>query len=437
MVRMVHLLEHALQLLSIPQCSFALRVFMPSSHPYDVAILGAGPSGLYLAQQLVQRGLRVVCISATLPIQWPNNYGLWEDDLPPDVTQWIAQRWERPGVRFKPNTPLRLLDRAYISLDNRAMIQGLLPGVELMQGWVGSVSESNDQFSVELRQAQRSEQTIHARMVVDTTGYNSKFTQYQDASSSAGFQTAYGIKLSKGQRPDVDLAEGMVLMDFSHPLPSKTPTFLYAMETPDGLFFEETVLVSRPACSSAWLKTKLRQRIGEVPESEINEREWCWIPMGSALPNLTQRTLAYGGAASMVHPATGYHIAQVLGWAGPFADAIAQSLQGAQPLEQRASACWDALWSADRQRQRALYCYGMDMLCQSTPQQVGAFFEEFFEQPEAAWRGYMSWSLSSRELATVMWRMFGSTSLTMKMHLMKPAAGGGFRNLVRAMGVSL
>ena len=411
---------------------------MSSPQSYDVLLLGAGPSGLCLAQRLARRGLRVACISATAPVVWPNNYGLWEDDLPEDARPWIARRWAQPTVRFRQGAPPRPLDRAYVSLDNSAMIQGLSSGVELLQGWVREVAREGDGFEVMYQPAQEASQSLDARMVVDATGYQSPFTKYEPSASAPGFQTAYGIKLKPGCAPEgLDLEDEMILMDFAHPRSSKTPTFLYAMDTPDGLFFEETVLVSRPACSSTWLQTKLRQRIGDVPDAWIHEREWCWIPMGGALPRADQLTLAYGGAASMVHPATGYHIAQVIKWSEGFADAIAQSVRSGEPLEARARACWAALWTPDRRRQRALYCYGMDMLCQSTPEQVSAFFEEFFEQPEAAWRGYMSWSLSPRELASVMLRMFGSTSLSMKMHLMKPAAGGGFRDLVRAMGVSL
>ena len=37
----------------------------------------------------------------------------------------------------------------------------------------------------------------------------------------------------------------------------------------------------------------------------VEEEEYCYIPMGGELPDLTQRILGFGGAANMVHPATG------------------------------------------------------------------------------------------------------------------------------------
>lgn len=37
-------------------------------------------------------------------------------------------------------------------------------------------------------------------------------------------------------------------------------------------------------------------------------QEWSYIPVGGSLPNTEQKNLAFGAAASMVHPATGYKI---------------------------------------------------------------------------------------------------------------------------------
>lgn len=37
----------------------------------------------------------------------------------------------------------------------------------------------------------------------------------------------------------------------------------------------------------------------------VEEEEYCYIPMGGELPDLAQRIVGFGGAANMVHPATG------------------------------------------------------------------------------------------------------------------------------------
>lgn len=43
----------------------------------DVAIVGAGPSGLSLAAEVASRNLTVHVIDPKLNVQWPNNYGVW------------------------------------------------------------------------------------------------------------------------------------------------------------------------------------------------------------------------------------------------------------------------------------------------------------------------------------------------------------------------
>jgi lycopene beta-cyclase len=40
----------------------------------------------------------------------------------------------------------------------------------------------------------------------------------------------------------------------------------------------------------------------------VEEEEYCYIPMGGELPDLTQRVVGFGGAANMVHPATGTYV---------------------------------------------------------------------------------------------------------------------------------
>ena len=47
------------------------------------------------------------------------------------------------------------------------------------------------------------------------------------------------------------------------------------------------------------------------PES-VREEEYCYIPMGGALPDPEQRIVPFGGAANTVHPATGYQLCRML-----------------------------------------------------------------------------------------------------------------------------
>ena len=81
------------------------------------------------------------------------------------------------------------------------------------------------------------------------------------------------------------------------------------------------------------------------------EEEWSYIPVGGPLPVAHQTVTAFGAAANLVHPATGYSIARSLREAPGMADAVAAILQRQQPVGQTAHDVWRALWPAEKQRQ--------------------------------------------------------------------------------------
>lgn len=70
---------------------------------------------------------------------------------------------------------------------------------------------------------------------------------------------------------------------------------------------EETSLVARPAIGFEELKQRLDRRLQHlgVKIKEVEEEEFCLIPMGGTLPKLPQRVLGIGGTGGMVHPSTG------------------------------------------------------------------------------------------------------------------------------------
>ena len=72
--------------------------------------------------------------------------------------------------------------------------------------------------------------------------------------------------------------------------------------------------------------------------------------MNVPLPDLTQRVVGFGGAASMVHPASGYLIASVLRRAPELASAVAQVLGRDALPEEGAAAAWRALWPKEQVR---------------------------------------------------------------------------------------
>jgi lycopene beta-cyclase len=93
----------------------------------------------------------------------------------------------------------------------------------------------------------------------------------------------------------------MVLMDYrdDHLTPedrTAPPTFLYAMDLGDGVFFvEETSLAHCPAISLEVLEKRLYQRLAhrQVEVTEIHHVERCLFPMNLPLPDLGQPVVGF------------------------------------------------------------------------------------------------------------------------------------------------
>jgi lycopene cyclase-like protein len=107
------------------------------------------------------------------------------------------------------------------------------------------------------------------------------------------------------------------------------PTFLYAMDLGDGRFFvEETSLALAPAVPFPVLRQRLLARLAHrgVRVEAIEHEEFCLFPMNPPLPDLNQPVVGFGGAAGMVHPASGFMVGSVLRRSPGLAAAIASAL---------------------------------------------------------------------------------------------------------------
>ena len=223
----------------------------------------------------------------------------------------------------------------------------------------------------------------------------------------------------------------MVLMDYRDAHLTleerREPTFLYAMDLGGGRYFtEETSLARRPGLSFEVLKDRLHRRLAHrgVAVQRVFETEGCLFPMGLPLPDLTQRALGFGGAASMVHPASGYMIASVLRAAPRLADTIASNLHRESP-EALSRQAWQTLWPAEQIRRRSLYLFGLEALLKMNAEQLRGFFAAFFALPAPLWQGYLSGTLSVREQAEAMARLFAHAPNGVRLPLTRTAFGHG------------
>mmetsp|Transcript_31957 Transcript_31957/g.68042 ORF Transcript_31957/g.68042 Transcript_31957/m.68042 type:complete len:282 (-) Transcript_31957:65-910(-) len=182
---------------------------------------------------------------------------------------------------------------------------------------------------------------------------------------------------------------------------AEPPTFMYAMplgEVEGGgqrVFFEETSLVARPGAISideckARCMARLEHLGVKIKPGSIHDEERCCIPMGGPLPDPNQRTVAFGGAAAMVHPSTGYHLCRMMAGAASLARSLDTSLLNGLDPGQTAAAAYDAVWSSETQAQRDFAVFGGEFLMSLDIEGLRSFFKSFFALPEPLWAGFLA-----------------------------------------------
>jgi lycopene beta-cyclase len=387
---------------------------------YDAIVVGAGPAGLSIAAELCRLGLRLLGVSPKQPeTPWANTYGIWCDDLEIlGLGDLLAHRWSDCSVYT--NSGEIPLKREYGLFDNGCLQTHLLAqcGSGSMVWQTGSAARVNPCAGGQLLVTQDGKE-FTARIVIDASGHRPALIRRTPGSQLA-YQAAYGI-VGTFRHPPVRQGQ-MVLMDYRadhlSEIDRDPPTFLYAMDLGKGTFFvEETSLACRPAFKLKTLENRLSRRLESMgtPVTEIQRVEKVIFPMDSPLPGLPRPVVGFGGAASMVHPASGYMVGAVLKRAPLLAGAIAQALAAQKP--DPVGEAWRAVWPIKQVRKRALYLFGLENIMRLNSSQVNQFFQAFFNLPERLWRGYLSDTLSIGEILQAMLRMFYNSPGEVKLSL--------------------
>ena len=139
--------------------------------------------------------------------------------------------------------------------------------------------------------------------------------------------------------------------------------------------------------------------------------EFCLFPMNLPLPDRTQPVLAFGGAASMVHPASGYMVGALLRRGPDLARGIAEALSerpglGSAALARRG---WQALWPTELVLRHQLYQFGLGRLMGFQDSLLRRHFETFFSLPHEEWSGFLTNTLPLPRLMAVMLRLFAKS----------------------------
>ena len=230
-------------------------------------------------------------------------------------TSWTESRWSDAAPGALENVTLQ---RPYGRVDRKRLKRRLVDacaagGATLLTKRAVDVEGTAVEFD--------DGSSVRACVVVDATGFRRKFVKH-DVAFDPGFQVTYGALLRVEKHPFP--LDKLVLMDYRDEYigddndmrkrNERFPTFMYVMPISDTeIFFEETVLVSRPGADSADLEARLRKRLSVsygIEHFEVLESERAAIPRGGMDPVVPQRVVGCGATASCVHPASGYMVAR-------------------------------------------------------------------------------------------------------------------------------
>ena len=389
--------------------------------------MGAGPAALCITSELVQQGLDVQAIASNSPLEpWPNTYGIWASELESlNMQELLKYRWKDTvsffgdGLSNEGNLCTKhSLDYGLFNLDN--FQNALLEKCDGLSWQVETVKEIN--FSEkETVVICASGKKYHARLVIDASGHKTPFIKRPEHDEIAK-QAAYGV-VGKFSSAPVE-QNRFVLMDFrpdhlnSDQL-KEPPSFLYAMDLGDGSFFvEETSLACSPPVSFETLKARLNSRLLSrgIQIEEIIHEEHCLFPMNLPLPYRDQPLLAFGGSASMVHPASGYMVGSLLRRAPSLAKEVAKIIKKDPliPTSQIARRGWQTLWTNELVQRHRLYQFGLQRLMSFDESLLRIFFDTFFKLPKKDWYGYLTNTLPLPRLFIVMLKLFSIAPLRVR-----------------------
>nr|AUE44518.1 lycopene epsilon-cyclase [Grateloupia catenata] len=377
---------------------------------YDVLVIGAGPAGLSLSSALGHRQLTVACADPHLHKPWPNHYGVWEDEFQKvGLHDCATARYDKTTI-YAGHKKI-VLDRPYIRVDRVKLKQRFVDRcddahVTMIPSRVTDVQHRCHQWSVVDFDDENVK--IRARVVIDCTGHALQFT---NASEKDGYeepwaQAAYGIEAVVNRHPFE--TDEMLLMDFrdDHAIgemreaSDRRPTFLYVFPSGERRgFFEETSVIAPTAVGFEELKKRLEKRLehsGIVIERVIEE-EFSLIPMGGSLPN-RGRVVGFGGAAGLVHPATGYMVGRTVKLAEELAETIGRGLEEIGEdgdVWRVAQMGWEVTWNVGMLRQRDFLKFGAELLGSLGMRESCAFFDAFFKLPADLWVRFLGYELDS------------------------------------------
>jgi lycopene beta-cyclase len=231
----------------------------------------------------------------------------------------------------------------------------------------------------------------------------------------AAEQTAYGLVVDAATAAPFLGPDEALFMDWrpDHGEPG-WPTFLYAVPLGgDAVLLEETSLARRPGLPLPVLRRRLHARLAHhgvtsPPDARVERVRFPVDRPRHAAPGV----LGFGAAAPLMHPATGFSVAEALRLAPAVAEALAT---GGVPAAQR------LIWSTRAVAVHRLRRIGLEALLGMPPTAVPGFFETFFALPERHRHTYLSRRDDLVGHLAAMAALFGHADTGLRRRLITPA----------------
>jgi lycopene beta-cyclase len=256
---------------------------------------------------------------------------------------------------------------------------------------------------------------VHARMLVDAGGHRQPLRAPDREPRVHAEQTAYGVVVDEACAAPLVAPGEALFMDW-RPDHGETgwPTFLYAVPLGGGrVLLEETSLARRPGLPQPVLRRRLRARLARhgiaVPDAAAVEH--VRFPVDTPR-HRTPGVLGFGAAAPLVHPASGFSVADSLTLAPVVASALAEG---------GLAATGDVLWPARAQAVHRFRRVGLEAVLRMPPSEVPDFFEVFFALPARHRWAYLGGRDDLGGTAAVMATLFARSGWRLRARLVMPA----------------
>lgn len=331
----------------------------------DVVVAGAGPAGWALASACAREGLETTVVAPDPAQPWHATYGLWRDEVPDLPDEAIATA---PRRTLAVGTTEHWLERDYLVADNDGLRRHLTDArVATATGRVAGFSSARVHLA--------GGASIEAPVFVNATGVR--------RAGHGMSQTAYGLVIGAGDAQRIVPPDTAVFMDWARV--ERDPSFLYALPLRgDRVLIEETCLARQPGLPLDILAGRLRHRLTKAGISPAGSEEFVRLPLDVPRP----RGLAFGLAAAMVHPATGYLLADALRLAPAVAATLREGLKTSGEHAMRAAR--HEVWPPAARTVHALRRFGLRAIGEMQGRDLPEFFELFFGLPTELQRAFTS-----------------------------------------------